>query len=272
MMNTIGSYSGINQMMQNYFNASNAATAKSIARISSGYRINSAADDPAGMAVSQKMNAQLTGIDRASQNTQDAINMVRAADGVLGNVSDITRRMTDLATQAGNGTLNKEQRSALQDEYNQLSKEIDRIGKSANFNGNKLFDGSTYTMQVGENAGDTRKVEMGVISAEALGLDQVDLTSVEGAGKALESIKKASSNVSSQRGNMGAMENGMQHVYNNLANRYENLSESVARIADADIAKEMMSFAKSNVLSQTSMAMMGQMRNMMQYNVTQLLR
>lgn len=271
-MNTIGAYNGVGQMMQNYFNAANATTARSIARISSGYRINSAADDPAGLAVREKMNAQLTGIDRASQNTQDAISMVRTADGVMGNVSEITRRMTDLATEAGNGTLDDAQRSALQDEYNQLSKEIDRIGKSSNFNGNQLFDGSTYTMQVGENAGDTRQVEMKELSAKALGLDQVDLTSSEGAGKALESIKKATESISSQRGKLGAMENGMQHVYNNLSNRYENLSESVARIADADIAKEMMNYAKSNVLSQTSMAMMGQMRNMMQYNVTQLLR
>lgn len=271
-MNTIGGYSSTNDMMTNYFNAANAVTARSMERISSGQRINSAADDPAGLAVGEKMNAQLTGIARASQNTQDAISLVRTADSVLGDVSTITKRMTELATQAGNGIYNTEQRSAMQEEFNQLSQEINRIGKSANFNGNKLFDGSTYTMQVGENAGDTREVKLGELSTEALGLDGIDLTSQEGASKALEAIKKADSGISSQRGSLGAMENGMQHAYNNMVTTYENLSESVSRIMGADMAKEMMNFAKSNVLSQTSMAMMGQMRNMMQYNVTQLLK
>lgn len=271
-MNTIGSYSSVNDMMSNYFNAANAVTTRSLERISSGRRINSAADDPAGLGVGMKMNAELTGLGRASQNTQDALSFVRTADDILGNVSTITKRMTELATQAGNGIYNDEQRAAMQDEYGQLAKEINRIGKTSNFNGNKLFDGSTYTMQVGESAGDTKKITMGELSTAALGLDDVDLTSTEGASKALEAIKKASDNVSSQRGTLGAMENGLQHTYNNLTNRYENLSESVARIMDADIAKEMMSFVKSNVLSQTSMAMMGQVKNMMQYNVTQLLR
>lgn len=271
-MNTIGAYSSMNDMMSNYFNAANAVTSRSLQRISSGMRINSAADDPAGLAVGMKMNTELTGLGRASENTQDALSFVRTADDILGNVSTITNRMTELATQAGDGVYNADQRTAMQDEYNQLAKEIDRIGKSSNFNGNKLFDGSTYTMQTGENAGDSRKITMGELSATALGLDGVDLTSTDGASKALESIKKASDNISSQRGTLGAMENGLQHTYNNLTNRYENLYESVARIMDADIAKEMMNFAKSNVLTQTSMAMMGQARNMMQYNVTQLLR
>lgn len=271
-MNTIGSYSSVNDMMMNYFNAANAATAKSVERISSGKRINSAADDPAGLAVGEKMNAQLTGISRASQNAQDAISFVRTADGVLGDVSKITNRMTELATQAGNGILTDDQRSAIQDEFNQLSQDINRIGKSTNFNGNKLFDGSTYTMQVGEGAGDTREITMGELSTEALGLDNVNLMSAEGAGKALDAIKKASENISSQRGTLGAMENGLEHTFNNLTNRHENLTESVARIMDADIAKEAMNWAKSNVLTQASMAMMGQARNLMQYNVTQLLR
>lgn len=271
-MNTIGSYNSTGDMMRSYFNTANAASAKSAQRIASGKRINSAADDPAGLAVGQSMNAQLTGIDMASRNTQDAMSMVRTADGVLGNVSDITVRMTELATQAGNGTLDASQRAALQEEFSQLSQEIDRIGQSSNFNGNKLFDGSTYSMQVGENSGDSRQVTMGIISTKALGLDKVDLTSAKGAGKALDAIKSASGNVSSQRGALGAMENGMQSVFNNLTNRGENLTASVARIMDTDIAKEAMNMARTNVLSQASTAMMGQANNLMAYNATQMLR
>lgn len=271
-MNSIGAYRSNGNMMRNYFNAANAMTSRSIRNIASGYRINSAADDAAGLAISEQMNAQLTGLGRAGQNTQDAISMVRTADGILGNVSEITLRMKDLAVEAGNGILSKEQRASIQDEYNQLAQEIDRIGQASNFNGNKLFDGSTYTMQVGEGAGETREITMGEISAKALGLDQVNLMSVDGASKANDAIRAASDNVSSQRSALGAMENGMQHVFNNLNNRYENLTASVARIMDSDIAKEMMNHTKSSVLSQTSMAMMGQMRNMMEYNVLQLLR
>lgn len=269
-MNTI-SNSGISQLMNRYFSAANAATAKAIRNISSGKRINSAADDPAGLAIGQKMNAQITGISTASRNVQDAVSMVRTADGVLGNVSDITNRMNELAVQAGNGILNEEQRGALQQEYNQLAQEIDRIGRSTNFNGKQLFDGSTYTMQVGERNGDVLDIKMGQMSASALGLDKVDLMSAEGAGKAIDLIKNASKEITAQRGTLGAAENGLQSTFNNLTNRELNLTESLSKIMDADIAKEFMNFSISNTLSQVSMAMMGNARNMMQYNVMQLL-
>lgn len=261
----------VSQTMQRYFDSANALTAKSIEKIASGKKINSAADDAAGLAIGEKMNAALTGMDAASRNAQDAISMVRTADGAMGQVSDIMNRMNELAVTAGNGILSADQRQSLQDEFSQLSQEVDRIGKSTSFNGNKLFDGATYTMQVGANTGDTMDIKMGQISSNALGLDSIDLTSQSGAANALKSIKDASSSVSQQRGKMGAAENGLKNTYNNLTESSYNLTDSLSRVMDTDIAKESMKMSISNVLSQTSMAMASNAGNMMSYNVMNML-
>lgn len=271
MAMNISNNMNVGQMMTRYFDAANATTAKTMQQIASGNRINSAADDAAGLAIGERMNSRITGISMASRNTQDAVSMARVAEGALGNVSEMTNRMSELAVQAGNGTLGSAERAALQAEYDQLSQEINRVGQSTTFNGNKLFDGSNYTMQIGADSGDTLQMKMGTLSADALGLSGVDLTSQEGAGNALEAIKKASETVSSQRGSLGAVENRLQSTFNNLTNTELNLTDSLSKIMDTDIAKQSINMGVSNAMSQVSLAMMGNARNMMEYNVTQLL-
>ncbi len=258
--------------MQRYFQAANAASAKSIRNIASGYRVNTAADDAAGLAIGQKMYAQITGLQAASQNTQDAISMVRVADGALGNVHDVLNRMNELASRASNGTFSDEERGALQAEYDQLSDEINRIGQASNFNGNPLFDGSSYTMQIGESAGDTMDISLNELSTKNLGLDKTNLMSAQSAMQASTALRSATNTVSSQRSRLGAAENRLQSTYNTLAINDMNMQQSMSRIMDADIGKEILNRNISDVLSQASIAMMRNSSSLMQYSALQLLR
>lgn len=271
-MNSISRNGGVNGLMQRYFQAANAASAKSIRNIASGYRVNTAADDAAGLAIGQKMYAQITGLQAASQNTQDAISMVRVADGALGNVHDVLNRMNSLANRASNGTFSDDERGALQAEYEQLSDELNRIGKSSNFNGNPLFDGSTYTMQIGDSAGDTMDISLNELSTKNLGLDKTSLMSAEGAMQASTALRNATNAVSSQRSRLGAAENRLQSTYNTLQINDINMQQSVSRIMDADIGKEILNRNISDVLSQASIAMMKNSSYLMQYSALQLLR
>ncbi|MCI8650550.1 MAG: flagellin [Anaerotruncus sp.] len=262
---------GIQQMMARTFSASNQMMARQIRNIASGYRINSAADDASGLAISKKLNALITGLDTASLNAQDTISMLQTAEGALDQVSSITNRMTELATRAGNGILSATERGMIQQEYDQLASEIDRIGQSSTFNGIKLFDGNSHQMQIGATSKDTMKVEMGELSAKSLGLDKVDLTTQAGAGNALDSIRNAIQSVSSQRSTIGAAENGVQHAINTNENASLNLQESFSRIADTDIAKAATNRSISQTLNATSIAMLKNSMYMMQYNAVSML-
>ncbi|MCI8622457.1 MAG: flagellin FliC [Provencibacterium sp.] len=267
----INNNSGVNQLMQRYWSSANAASARAIRNIASGYKINSAADNASGLAIARRMNAQITGMSTASRNTQDAVSMLQTADGILSTVGDVVGRMNELAMRAGNGILSDDERQMLQAEYDQLASEVDRIGQSSSFNGNKLFDGSTYTMQVGEEGGNTKDVTMGELSAAGLGLDKVDLTSVQSAGKAVNTIREATRIVSSQRAAIGASENGLQSLLNNLGNSEINLADSLSKIMDADIATETMNRNISDALGLTSLAMMKNSSYLAPYNTLQLL-
>ncbi len=271
-MNSISRNGGVNGLMQRYFQAANAASAKSIRNIASGYRINTAADDAAGLAIGQKMYAQITGLQAASQNTQDAISMTRVADGALGNVHDILNRMDSLALRASNGTFGDDERSAMQAEYDQLAGELNRIGKSSNFNGNPLFDGSTYTMQIGDAADDTMDISLNELSMKNLGLDKTSLMSAESAMQASTALRNATNAISTQRSRLGAAENRLQSTYNTLGINDINMQQSVSRIMDADIGKEILNRNISDVLSQASIAMMKNSSYLMQYSALQLLR
>lgn len=261
----------ISQMMTRYFNASTAATQKSMKILSSGYKINSAKDDAAGMAIYQKMRSQTSGISAASNNVQDTMSMIRTADGVMGGLHSMTNRMKELATKASNGLLGKEERQSLQSEYNQLLKEVDRSTKSATFNGNKLFDGSTYTMQVGDKSSDTMDLEMKETNSNTLGLDTVDLTTADGARAGLDVINSAINQISSQRGEIGAAENGLEYTFNSLTNYESNITEAMSRIMDADIGKASINQSLSTIMNKTSLAMMKNAQNMLSYNAMQLL-
>lgn len=258
-------------MMQRYWASANAANTRAIRNLASGYKINSAADNASGLAIARQMNAQITGLSTAGRNAQDTVSMLQTADGVLGSVNEVVGRMNELAMRAGNGILSKDERKMLQAEYDQLAGEIDRIGENTNFNGNRLFDGSSYTMQVGASAEETMDVATGSVSAASLGLDQVDLTTAEGAGKALNTIKDATRIISSQRANIGASENRLQHLMDNLSNSEVNLTESLSKIMDADFGYETMNRSISDALGLTSISMMKNASYLMSYNTMQLL-
>ncbi|MCI8441742.1 MAG: flagellin [Provencibacterium sp.] len=264
-------HNSVNQMMQRYWASANAANARAIRKIASGYRINSAADDAAGLAIARQMNAQVTGLSTAGRNAQDAVSMLQTADSVLGSVGEVVGRMNELAMRASNGILSGDDRQMLQQEYNQLATEVDRIGQNTNFNGNRLFDDSSYTMQVGPSAEETMDITMGSISSASLGLDQVDLTSAESAGRAVNTIKNATQIIASQRGEIGASENRLQHLMDNLSGSEVDLRQSLSRIADADFSTEAMNRSISDALGLTTISMMKNASYLMSYNTMQLL-
>jgi flagellin len=227
--------------------------AKSMERLSSGYRINRAADDAAGLAISEKLRGQINGLDQAQRNSQDAVSLVQTAEGSLNEVHSMLQRVRELAVQYQNGTLSTSDKAAITAEAAQLQSEIDRIGNSADFNGIKLLDGTggTISFQVGANDGDTITVTTAKLS-DKVGTIDVDQTD------AISAIDAAIENVSSLRGSFGAVQNRLEHTLNNLATYQENLMASESRIRDVDMASEMVEFSKNNILQQAGTSMLAQ--------------
>lgn len=232
--------------------ATSNAVAKSMQRLSSGLRINSAADDAAGLAISQKLTAQINGVDQAGRNTQDGISLVQTAEGSLNEVHSMLQRVRELAVQYQNGTLSTSDKSAINSEVSQLTNEIERIGTTAQFNNiNLLNTAQTISFQVGANDGEVISVAT-VSLGSAVGT--IDLTS----STVLADIDKAIDNVSQQRATFGAVQNRLEHTYNNLQTYEENLSASNSRITDVDMASEMTRFTKNQILQQAGTAMLSQ--------------
>ncbi|WP_028830132.1 flagellin N-terminal helical domain-containing protein [Proteocatella sphenisci] len=377
----------------------NNATSKSLEKLSSGFKINRAGDDAAGLAISEKMRSQIKGLETAQANANDGISLVQTAEGALTEVHSMLNRMTELATKSANGTMQNEvDRDAIQSEFKSLSSEIDRISKGTNFNGINLIDGSiaadvkltaaasgtaktngfsaqvsgmadgakvtfaavagtgadskvtaawaggnltitinsaagaatgaaskitqeqiktavgaatgtapdnksdisvkigsdiTFTaasvaaadignvtakddsldLQVGDTADDFQKVSVGIsdMGAEGLGISNVDLSTQAGAAEAIGVIKNAINTVSTNRANLGAVQNRLEHTVNNLGVTTENITAAESRIRDVDMAKEMMTFTKNNILSQAAQSMLAQ-ANQQPQGVLQLLR
>ncbi|GEQ34423.1 flagellin [Marinilactibacillus psychrotolerans] len=274
----------------------NTAKSNSLAKLSSGLRINKAGDDAAGLSISEKMKNQISGLSQATRNAQDGISLIQTAEGALNETHSILNRMRDLSVQAANGTNSGDDLTAIEAEMTELSTEIDRIAKTTEFNGTKLLngdlnssDGTAVKLQIGANtnAEDSLSINVEDMTADALGvsfasdatvpLDLVgdDGTAVTnaadaGAEGAINAIDKAIKSVSTQRSNLGANQNRLEHTINNLTTTKENLTEANSRIRDVDMAEEMMSFTKSNILSQASTAMLAQ-ANQMPQGVLQLL-
>jgi flagellin len=240
--------------------------AKSMERLSSGYRINRAADDAAGLAISEKLRGQINGLDQAQRNSQDAVSLVQTAEGSLNEVHSMLQRVRELAVQYSNGTLSTSDKSAITAEAAQLQSEINRIGSSADFNGIKLLDGSggTISFQVGANDGDTIAVKTAKLS-DSVGTISVDQTS------AISAIDNAIEKVSALRGSFGAVQNRLEHTLNNLATYQENLMASESRIRDVDMASEMVQFSKNQILQQAGTSMLAQ-ANQAPQGVLSLLR
>jgi flagellin len=240
--------------------------AKSMERLSSGYRINRAADDAAGLAISEKLRGQINGLDQAQRNSQDAVSLVQTAEGSLNEVHSMLQRVRELAVQYSNGTLSTSDKAAITAEAAQLQSEIDRIGNAADFNGIKLLDGTggTISFQVGANDGDTITVTTEKLS-DKIGTISVDQTD------AISAIDKAIENVSTLRGSFGAVQNRLEHTLNNLATYQENLMASESRIRDVDMASEMVDFSKNQILQQAGTSMLAQ-ANQAPQGVLSLLR
>ena len=220
---------------------------KSLEKLSSGYRINRAADDAAGLAISEGLRSQVGGLKVAVRNAQDGVSLVQTAEGALTEVHSMLQRMNDLSVQYNNGTQNDDSKSALTSEFTALSEEVTRITSNANFNGVKLFGGDTVNFQVGASNTDTISVDLSG-DVDISGLDIADSSTVTSAITA----------VSSSRANLGAVQNRFEHTINSTNVAIENLSASESRIRDTDMASEMVEFTRSQILSQAGTAMLAQ--------------
>jgi flagellin len=251
--------------------------AKSMEKLSSGYRINRAADDAAGLAISEKMRAQIGGLTQAQRNAQDGVSLVQTAEGALNEVHSMLQRVRDLKVQYENGTLDTDDKSSIVAEVKQLAEEITEISQKTEFNGIALLDGAggsggTISFQVGANEDETISVTTKDI-AGASGTGAVDGVSDTASWEAidLDAIDDAINNVSTIRSDFGAVQNRLEHRLNNLATYQENLVASESRIRDVDMASEMVNFTKLGILQQAGTSMLAQ-ANQAPQNVLSLLR
>jgi len=243
--------------------------AMSMERLSSGYRINRAADDAAGLAISERLKAQIGGLDQSQRNAQDAVSLTQTAEGSLDQVHAMLQRIRDLAVEYKNGTLSSTDQTSIQSEVNQLASEIERIGASAQFNGIQLLSSSsTISFQVGANDGE-------VISISTISLGQTlgtAYSSLSASGTAdISEIDAAINAVSAQRSTFGAVENRLNYTLDNAAIYQENLNASESRIRDVDMASEMVNFTKLQILQQAGTSMLAQ-ANTSSQGVLSLLR
>ncbi len=232
--------------------------AKSTEKLSSGYKINRAADDAAGLAISEKMRRQIRGLSQASENAQDGISCVQTAEGALNEVHDMLQRMNELATQAANGTNTDTDRGYLDQEVSQLKAEITRTAGDTTFNEKVLLTTQTISLQVGTESGKTISISLKGMSAASIGVDGVSIATSTGAVSALASIKSAINKVSSLRADLGAVQNRLEHTINNLDNVVENTTAAESQIRDTDMASEMVKYSNNNILAQAGQAMLAQ--------------
>ncbi len=243
--------------------SSNSMLGKSLEKLSSGFRINRAGDDAAGLVISQKLRAEISGLRQATRNAQDGISYAQTAEGALGEVHNMLNRMRDLAVQAANDTNDVAARTALAAEITALAAEIGRIGTDTTFSGAPVFTGTTLNFQVGSegNAGNQIQTTVGTLDNTNLGgsdLTALDVTDATNARAAIEAIDLSISAVSTTRGDLGAVQNRFESTIRNLQVTTENLAASESRIRDTDMADEMVEFTKNQILQQAGTAMLGQ--------------
>jgi flagellin len=253
----------------NKLNTNSAASSQSMQRLSSGFRINSAADDTAGLSISERMRGQIRGLGQAVSNINDGQSLVQTAEGALGQVHGMLQRVRELAVQYQNGSLSTTDRTSIQSEANQLASEIERIGTTTKFNGVSLLSASgSITFQVGAN--DSESISVATISlGSAVGASYASLTA--GSTTDLTEIDSAINAVSAQRGVLGATQNRLQYAADATNSYQENLVAAESRIRDADMAKESVKLSKNQVLVQAGTAMLAQ-ANQSGQNVLSLLR
>jgi flagellin len=255
---------------QRYLNSNSTQLGKSMEKLSSGYRINKAGDDAAGLALSEKLRSQIRGSQKAADNVQDGINVLNIADGALQSVTDYLQRMRELAVQAGNDTYNTAQRSAMKSEFDQLASGINQIANSTQFNGVKLLSGATgassMKLQIGANAAsgvDTLNLGASKVfdSAKATDLgvtSSLKLSSNSDALATITALDSAIGKVNTRRGAIGALTNRLETTAANLATNVENTSSSEARIRNVDVASESAKMSQYQILQQAAAAMLSQ--------------
>ena len=247
------------------YNINNLNIGKNVEKLSSGYRVNRAADDAAGLAISEKMRTQIRGLNMASRNSQDGISLVQTAEGAMQAAHDIMQRMRELAIQAANGTNDDAvDRKALDLEYQALNDELGQIERTVKFNDMTIFD-RKFTLQSGANSGDITNFSVGKL--ETVG---GDLLSIFAASAAITLMTTAINSLSTTRAALGAIQNRLEFKIQNLDNSAENLAAAESRIRDTDMAKMMTEFTKNNILFQASTAMLAQ-ANALPQGVLQLL-
>ncbi|MFJ8102420.1 flagellin Hag [Lysinibacillus sp. NPDC096212] len=281
----------------------NAQSAKNLEKLSSGYKINRAGDDAAGLAISEKMRGQIRGLDMATKNAQDSVSLIQTAEGALNETHAILQRMRELAVQSSNDTNVTGDRKALQLEIESLSKEITRISTDTEFNTQKLLNGSFgaaienagsatadggKVFHIGANSGQSINLSIGNMGATSLGVNAlttsaaelaanaskgagINITTQASADNSISIIDKALTKVSETRASLGAVQNRLEHTINNLGTTSENLTAAESRIRDTDMAKEMMNFTKNNILTQAAQSMLAQ-ANQQPQGVLQLLQ
>ena len=254
-----------NQMSKN-----TALAGSSMEKLSTGLRITKAGDDAAGLAVSEKMRAQIRGMEQAERNVQDGISMVQTAEGALEEAGNIAQRMRELGVQAGNDTLSDEDRTKVKEELKQLQDEMSKIATETKFNGKELLNKvGTFTIQAGANS-ETRIVKTENLASIADGLSLTSSNSTQ-AQSFVTKVDKALSSINDARSALGAMQNRLEYTANNLTTSTENLTAAESRIRDVDVAKEMVTLSKLNILNQASQAMVSQAKQQPE-SVSQLLR
>ncbi len=236
--------------------------AKSSEKLSSGYKINRAADDAAGLAISEKMRRQVRGLTQASANAQDGISMVQTAEGALNEVHDMLQRMNELANKAANGTLQTTDRSYIGQEITALQAEIDRTANDTKFNDLDLLkdNSKTYTIQVGADANQTISINLKKMTSTGLGVGStaVKVGSQSSAQNSITAIKNGINKLSSMRADLGAVQNRLEHTVKNLDNVTENTQAAESAIRDTDMAKEMVKYSNNNILAQAGQSMLAQ--------------
>lgn len=279
--------------------ANQAQASRNLEKLSSGFKINRAGDDAAGLAISEKMRGQIRGLDMATKNSQDAVSLIQTAEGALNETHSILQRMRELAVQSSNDTNTTTDRGEIQKEIDELAKEVTRIANNTEFNTKKLTDGSfsgtNLTFHIGANETQNVTLNVGAMDAVALGVAAsgsgntaatissggsvvqatadggINVSTQSGADAAITTINDAISTVSAERSKLGAMQNRLEHTINNLGTSSENLTAAESRIRDVDMAAEMMSFTKNNILTQAAQSMLAQ-ANQQPQGVLQLLQ
>ncbi len=235
--------------------------AKQSEQLASGYRINRAADDAAGLTISEKMRSQIRGLNRSSRNAQDGVSLIQVAEGALNEAHSIIQRMNELATQAANDTNTTADRTAIQKEIDALTTELDRIASTTQYNTMNLLDGkfTGKKLQVGALKDQVITLTIGTMNVKALGIDkQKNVLSHKAAGSSMKAFQKALSVVSEQRSALGAIQNRLEHTIANLDNISENTQAAESRLRDTDMASAMVDYSKNNILAQAGQSMLAQ--------------